>query len=45
MISFFDSEDHVKKSDIILYNPKKRIEFTQKIIQAFPHYKWISLEK
>jgi|GEM_PF-2331960 len=27
MISFFDSEDHVKKSDILLYNPKKRIEF------------------
>lgn len=42
---FFDSEDHVEKSDIILYNPKKGIEFTQKIINAFPHYKWIPLEK
>lgn len=39
--SGFDIEG---REDIILYNPKKGFEFTQKLIKAAPDLQWIALE-
>ena len=36
--------DKSKKEDIILYNPRKGLEFTKKIIQALPEYKFVALQ-
>lgn len=33
-----------KREDYILYNPKKGIQFTQKLIQAAPNLKWTPIE-
>ena len=41
---FFDDTIEIEKENIVLYNPKKGIEFTKKIINAFPQYKWIPLQ-
>ena len=46
----FINTDHIgsfdvkKKEDIVLYNPKKGIEFTKKMIAASPDLKWIPLQ-
>lgn len=32
-----------KKENIILYNPKKGYEFTQKLIKMIPEYEWVAL--
>lgn len=36
--------DKSKKEDIILYNPRKGLEFTKKIIQTLPEYKFVALQ-
>ena len=36
--------DYSKKEDIVLYNPKKGFEFTEKIIEKTPEIKWIPIE-
>lgn len=36
--------DKSKKEDIILYNPKKGLEFTKKIMQTLPEYKFVALQ-
>ena len=36
--------DLQKKENCILYNPKKGIEFTTKLMAAIPEYRWIALE-
>lgn len=39
------AEEKVEKVfDYVLYNPKKGIEFTKKIMDKSPHFKWIPLE-
>lgn len=39
----FDNNNISKREDLILYNPKKGIKFTQKLINQFPYYKWIPI--
>lgn len=36
-------KNNEKKDNVILYNPKKGFEFTQKIMEQIPEYKWIPL--
>lgn len=36
--------DYSKKEDIVLYNPKKGLEFTEKIIKRTPEIKWIPIQ-
>lgn len=36
--------DKDRKENIILYNPKKGLEFTKKVIQAMPKYRFIALQ-
>lgn len=39
------SENGCKERDnVILFNPKKGYEFTKKLIQEVPEYKWVALE-
>lgn len=33
-----------KKENIILYNPKKGFEFTSRLMDAIPEYRWVALE-
>lgn len=42
---FIEDQKVFKKERKILYNPKKGIEFTRKIMQLLPNEKWIPLEK
>ena len=37
-------DESSKKEDIVLYNPKKGMEFTQKLISAAPDIKWVPLQ-
>ncbi|MBP1617530.1 MAG: hypothetical protein H6Q14_1357 [Bacteroidetes bacterium] len=41
---FFNENIIYDKEDLILYNPKKGIEFTNKIIKRFPSLNWLPLE-
>jgi hypothetical protein len=36
--------DYKQKENIVLYNPKKGIEFTKKIIHATPELNWVAIE-
>lgn len=38
----FDTK--IEKEDIILYNPKKGLSFTKKLIKAAPQLKWVPLQ-
>lgn len=43
---YFEEEttDVIERKNNVLYNPKKGIEFTKKIIKAFPELSWIPIE-
>lgn len=41
---FFEEKESIKKEDLILYNPKKGMEYTQKVINKYPQYKWVALQ-
>jgi len=41
---FYSGSPLIKSSNTILYNPKKGLEFTEKIIKRLPDYEWIPLQ-
>lgn len=41
---YFEEKFPCEKKDIVLYNPKKGVEFTKKLIKAAPNLSWIPLE-
>lgn len=40
---FIDYQDSIRE-DYVLYNPKKGIDFTKKLMYKFPDYMWIPIE-
>jgi hypothetical protein len=40
---FYNSECN-KREDLILYNPKKGLKFTKKLIERFPEYSWVPIQ-
>lgn len=40
----FSASNIVERENVILFNPKKGIEFTKILIKKFPKYKWIPIE-
>lgn len=40
---FIDYQDNIRK-DYVLYNPKKGIDFTKKLMQKFPDFMWTPIE-
>ncbi len=42
--SFLSYKNSNVKENVILYNPKKGFEFTKKLMEEAPHYKWVALE-
>lgn len=43
-IDYFQEKKSKERKDVILYNPKKGIEFTKKLILATPDLTWIPLQ-
>ena len=43
-IEHFTEYDTIGRDDIVIYNPKKGLEFTQKIINATPEINWLPLQ-
>ena len=43
-LSFLKEKVRYSKENTVLYNPKKGLKFTQKLIQSAPHIHWIPLE-
>ena len=41
---YLSNHKAVKKENIVLFNPKKGYNFTQKIIKASPNMKWIAIQ-
>lgn len=41
---YSNSEIDIEKENIILYNPKKGLAFTKKIIERLPGLKWVALQ-
>lgn len=41
---FFKNASTIQKEDLVLYNPKKGYEFTQKLISQSPTFKWVPIE-
>ena len=44
--TFFDGieTETIIRKNIVLYNPKKGVEFTQKIMDTCPEFEWIALQ-
>ncbi len=41
---YYQNYDAGKKQDIVLYNPKKGIEFTKQLIERSPDIRWIAIQ-
>jgi len=43
-LDFYSPNDNTVRENKVLYNPKKGFKFTQQLMSAAPHLKWVALE-